>query len=447
MKWFILLPMGHEGPYTLNQLTQLLEKKKIAKDVNVWAEGLPGPVLLRAALNEAEKKNIVEEEIVPDLPPVPEAEELPPIPVVQEDTPDLTPEDSGIPRAKTSTKARTWAFVGISVVLMLFFAFGSAVKNLETFSFERVPKMTMELHKRILEENAFENWGKKIFFKEYLSDDHTHIWLVTSGFQQCQVEASFHSIKDKLLSVNDEKVTFTAKGELKNHMVELSSFEFTTGNKIIPGLYEMDVKAHDCEWSGLVPLVMNKFQGPDKDYVARTKVVLFSKGAIEFNKILDKLVQKKLAEEMEKKSKEDLFWQTIQQKFETLQAVTLQVEQMFLDFLDQKPGQFQNALKPMIDQYTRKFGSFFTSFIVDNEKYFQDLKEGDSKKRNYELIVKLTTKKIGFESMKFIEDFQSKKNPTIKELEKYREGVKKVFNSLKNDINQKIIQVSEDRSH
>ena len=49
--------------------------------------------------------------------------------------------------------------------------------------------------------------------------------------------------------------------------------------------------------------------------------------------------------------------------------------------------------------------------------------------------------------MKFIEEFQSlKKNPSKKELIAYSGRVKKIFATIKTDISEKIIQVSEDRS-
>jgi len=441
VKWFILLPTGHEGPYSLSKLEQLVNQKKIAIDVKIWAEGLGGPVRLKEVLSPPE---IVQEEIIPDLPPLPVEEEVPPIPVLEETEEIEIPPN---PPVKKNITLRVWSFIAISIVLMLFFAFGNVLQNLETITISRLPKMTMELHARILKENTFDNWDKRIFFKEYLPDDHSHIWLVTSSFQKCSVESTFQSLKGKLLSMNDESVAFKTSGALKNHVVEFSAFEFTSGNKIIPGMYEMDVKATNCEWDGSIPALMNKFRSPDSEYLARTKVVLFSKGAVEFNTILDKLIQKKMAIELKAHSQEELFWQNLQQKFETLQAVTLQIEQLLLDYLENDPNQFKKNLKPMIDLYTKQFGSFLTTFIVDNEKYFKDLKEGASRQRNYELMVKLTTKRIGLESMKFIEEFQSlKKLPSKKDLLAYSSRVKTVFSSVKNDISQKIIQISEDRS-
>ncbi len=458
MKWFILLPMGHEGPYSLNQLASRVERKKISLDVEIWSEGLGQPVRLKDALApkveelpvEEPEEELVEEpkeeELIPDLPEIlEEEEEVPPLPVLEESENIEIPVT---PPEKKNLKLRIWGFLIICIVLMIYFAFGNVLKEWETFNIHRQSKMSLDLHERIMKENSFDGWNKKIFFKEYISEDHTHIWLINSGFQTCQVEADFRSLPGKMLSTEEESVAFKSKGTLKDHVTELSHFEFSTGTKIIPGLYEMDIKATDCTWKGVVPALMNKFQGPDSEYVGRMKVVLFSKGPAEFNKILDRIIQKKLEQELKLKNEEDLFWQDLQQKFETLQAVTLQVEQLLLDFLDENPKNFKTGLPKMVDQYTRRYGSFFTSFVVDNENYFRGLKEGSSKKRNYELVVTITSKKIGLEAMKLIEDFQKQKqNPTAAQITAYQERVKQVFAALKYEIAQKIIQVSEDRSH
>ncbi len=444
VKWFILLPTGHEGPYSLKILTQLMEQKKIAADVKIWAEGIPTPVTLGQALKASARAPVVEK--LEELPPLPQ-DEVPPLPL-EEEMPPATPiEQSNVKKAKTISPV---IFIAFAVLLMGFFVVSNLIKKYETFDIGRLPKMTLNLQQRIRNENSFGGWDKKIFLKEYLPDDHTHIWLVTSSFQQCSVEATFHSVKDKMLSMKEENVIFKSKGTLANHVVELSSFDFTAGNRIIPGLYELNVRAFNCGWNGFIPKMMNKFSGPDEEYIARTKVVLFSKGSAEFNTILNKLLKKKVEIETRELSQNELFWQDLQQKLETLQAVTLQIEQQLLDFLDEEPKSFKPNLQSMVDQYTRKFGSFLTSFVIENENYFKNLNReasGAAQKRNYELIVKLASKKIGLESMKFIEEFQSlNKNPSKKELIAYSGRVKKIFATIKTDISEKIIQVSEDRS-
>jgi hypothetical protein len=442
VKWFILLPTGHEGPYSLDQLISLCDKKKISAEARVWAEGLPESVALKLALSA---KNVTQ--AVPDLPPIPE-DEVPPIPEVSEVGP-LIPEEIKTDNLKKATLFPVWGFLSIAVIVLFFFVFASIFKNYEKFDVKRLPKMTLSLHQRIMGENKFESWNKKIFFKEYLPDDQGHIWLVTSSFHKCFVEATFSSIQDKLLALKDEKILFKTEGKLSGHIVEFSRFEFLNGNKIIPGLYEMDVKAFGCEWDGFVANIMNKFSSPDENYMGRQKVVLFSKGASEFNAILNRVIKKKSEIEIKQQNQNELFWQDLQQKLETLNAITLSIEAHFLDFLDGGPDKFPKNLKLMINNYSRQFGSFLTNFVVENENYFKNLNSdanGISNKRNYELMVRMSSKRIGLESMRFIEEFQQNKKPTNKDIKTYTKRVKSTFSSIKTNLNEKIIQISEDRS-
>lgn len=426
VKWFILMPNGHVGPYSLKMLTKLYEQKKVDGNLKIWAEGLAVPVMMKNALNG----------------PHPQEDELPPpVPIeIETESPNV------------STKIKTykpWLFISGAMIIMIFFGSNGFVGKYERFDIPRLSKMTLNMHQRILKEFSFDGWDKKIFFKEFLSDDHTHIWLVTSGFQHCSVEAQFQSIDDKMLSTKSEQVRFKSKSILSNHIVEFSTFEFLKGSKIIPGMYELDIRANQCQWDSFLAKLMNGYSGPEEEYVARTKVILFSKGPIEFNSVLDKLILKKAEIDLKLQSQNALFWQDLQQKLETLQAITLQIEQQVLDVLNNDPKTFKTNLKLMINQYTKQFGSFLTTFVIENENYFKNLNSessGFAQRRNYEMIVKLTAKQIGFESMKYIEEFQAfKHNPTQKDLDKISDRVRKTYAQIKNDINGKLIQVSEDR--
>jgi hypothetical protein len=324
------------------------------------------------------------------------------------------------------------------------------VKGQENFSINRAPGMGTELFQKIINDFKFEAWSRKIFFKEYVPADMSHIWLVTSSFQTCHVDASFSSLKGKLLAVNEAKVSFKTSSKIKNHVAEFSSFDFSAGNKIIPGLYEMDLKATNCEWDGLAAKLGNLFKSPEPVYITRMKVVLYHKGSVEFNTILDKLIRKKLDFEMKNQNQEELFWQDLQQKLQTLLAMTLQIEQLLLEFVEKPPGSFKVNLKSTVDKYTKKFGSTLTEFVVQNEKYFSDLEKSElpnmSKKRSYESVVRVTSKNIGLESMKIIEQLQSWKKPSEEDLARMESRIKKQFELLKNSLNQRIIQLTEDRT-
>lgn len=434
VKWFLLLPQGHQGPYSLQNLFQMDEQNKIAKGIQVWAEGLPAPVNLQEALINAG--------ITLPLPPLPE-DDIPPMPVsdIVESAPVL--ETPKIPQKKN---LNLWIVVTLIILSVLIFICAKFISTQEKVKIKRHSKMTLELQNRIEQENSFSSWDKKLFFKEYVPQDHSLIWLATSSFQECDVEATFNSVQGKLLAFKDEKVSFKTSGHLSHHLVEFSKLDFNNGQKIIPGLYEVDIKASQCHWQGTLAKLMNIFRDAETEYMARIKVILFSRGPEEFNRNLETLLKKKLELELRQKSENDLFWQDLKQKMDTLEAITLQIEQLFLDHVQTKPDVFMKNLKQMTDEYTRKYGSFLTSFVVENENYFKN-HSGDATKKNYELMVRMLSKKIGLESMKFIEEFQKlKKAPTAPELNKYSVRIKTVFLAVKKDITQKITQLSADRA-
>ncbi len=446
VKWFIMLRTGHEGPYSLESLIQ----RKIAPEMKVWAEGLTSAVTLKVAVENSRKivHMVSEEDEIPPLPPLPQAEVeeeiVPPIPEIE--TQERPTENLAIP--DHSLKIRLGLALGILLVLVL--GLKEWVKSQQHFSINRAPGMGTELFQKISNDFKFEAWGKKIFFKEYVPADMSHIWLVTSSFQTCQVDASFSSVKGKLLAGSDEKVSFKTSSQIKNHVVEFSNFDFTSGNKITPGLYEMNLKATNCEWDGLDAKLGNFFKSPEPVYITRMKVVLYHKGSVEFNTILDKLIRKKLDSEMKNQNQEELFWQDLQQKLQTLLAMTLQIEQLLLEFVEKSPENFKNNLKFTVDKYTKNFGSTLTEFVVQNEKYFNDLEKSElpnmSKKRSYEAVIRITSKNIGLESMKIIEQLQSWKNPSGADLGRMESRIKKQFDALKNSLNQRIIQLTEDRT-
>lgn len=436
VKWFIMLPTGHEGPYSLNTLIS----KKISPEVKLWAEGLGQSVAFKVALEKSQQTE--EDELPPPLPPLP-----------QEDDEDLeipstelkAPE--GLEPLNHNRKKITGLLIG--VIALIVFGTKEWVKSKEFFSVKRVERMDPEIHERIHKDLRFDQWSTPIFFKEYVPADLSSVWLVTSGFQECEVEAQFSSLPEKLLSMKNEKISFKSKSHLKDHIVTFSQFEFISGSKIVPGLYEMDIKASQCKWGTLAAKLGNFFSKPAHEYVSRMKVVLYHKGNLAFNKILFDLIRKKLDLEVVSQNQEDLFWQDLQQKLQTLLAISMQIEQHQLDFLESNPKSFTKMLKVSVDSYTKKYGGTLTEFVIQNENYFLELENsglGDMvNKKPYEKLIRLTSKNIGLTSMRIIEELQKMKNPSKKDLEKMGLKVKHDFGLLKEDLNAKILQITEDR--
>ena len=438
IRWFILLPTGHEGPYSFNQLLN----KNIHPQTKIWAEGLSAPYSFLKAKDAtvlAEMPQIPTEDIIP---PFPENDLPPPIP---EDMPNL-------PIGKTSDiEAYRWGPKVIALVLLGFLILTyQFFQSKKVVNFLRPSKMSLKTYERISKDLNFNGWDKKIFLKEYVSSDLSAIWFVTESFQRCNVEASFSSLDNKLLTNNAEKVIFKSEGDLKGHLLEFKKFAFTEGSRIIPGMYDVFIKAENCKWDGLVPLFGNLFNSPDEEYIANFKVILYPHGPLAFHEVLAKLLKKKLDEKMKSELHEQMFWEDLQQKLQTIMAISLQVEQSFYDFIGLDARKFEANLPRFVSSYTKKFGHFLTNFVVSNEEYFKELQKSGQlemgTKRKFESMIRLTAKSVGFESMKVIEEFQKLKGPKRVFLNNKKNQIKKTFNRIKVDINKKLIQITEERS-
>jgi len=147
IRWFILIPTGHEGPYSFNQLLS----KNIHSQTKIWAEGLPGPLTFtkaQDALELAEMPQIPVEEFEPSSPP----EELPPpIPKLEQG------ESTGKTQDIETFRWKKEVVVAFSlVILFLGYHFFQSQKVVKI---DRSSKMSPKLHKKIQEEMSFNGMG------------------------------------------------------------------------------------------------------------------------------------------------------------------------------------------------------------------------------------------------------------------------------------------------
>lgn len=467
-KWYIIFDQGHEGPYSLQFLEEKLKNQKINSQIKIWAEGLQSEMTLEAVIHLAESEYIVvddNDEFPPPLPPLPieeedritkfsrpdavreEIEESEEGEVESEDE-DGPEEVEEIKRGFTLKHKILTSMTGAAILIggILYFL----QDNKREMEIYRPQGMSLKVYERVENYLQFKSWEEPLFFKEFTSDDLSVIWLASPGFQECEVTAHFKSQKDKLLSMGDEVVEFEGSGELKNHLTELKKFSFLSGKKIIPGMYDMSITARNCRWDGLTSRLMNLGRAPEENYQARMSVILYPKGVEEFREHLDKVTKKKVEKTLYEQNQAEMFWQNVQEKLQTLLAISLQVEQHFLDFLKKNERQYQGNLKAAVAEYTRKYGHFLTQFVVSNAQSFKELSQldvkGISSRKNYELQISSAAKDLGHISMKLIEDLNDFKNPRRADLNQFENRVKRDFAKFKENLNQKIIQVSDDRS-
>lgn len=456
-KWYIIYPHGHEGPYSLEYLEKKLQDQLINNQIKIWCEGLKAELTLEAvlaSLASAPNKNtssaLAADDGPPPLPPLPleeEEKEEEKVSVLRE---ELKVESSATPSQEKQRKTAVVFFVFLLIFSLLSGTFYLGQKNKKEMSILRPQGMSLKLVDKINDYLTFRGWNEALFFKEFVSDGYQSIWLASASFHTCDVFAHFKSQKDKLLSMSDEDIEFEAKGILKNHLVRFEKIDFVEGRRMTPGMYDMEIKASNCQWDGLIAKAMNLFKTPAEAYSSKMSVILYVNGADEFKELLDKVTRKKLEKAIQEQNQVELFWQGIQEKLQTLLAITLQIEQFFIDFMKKDSRSFHIEFPMMVNDYTKKYGDFLTNFVVSNEESFKEYNlsgiKGVSTRRNYELVISEAAQKIGYTSMKLIEDLQKLKNPRRTQLNGFEQRVLQDFSELKTTINQKIIEVSDDRS-
>lgn len=443
-QWFLLLPDGHEGPYSLEQL-ELKVQEGLSLDCKIWREGSEESLTLGDLFLPTPPA--FSDDLPPDLPPLPEQ---------NEDSPPELPEDSSlVPDIHLSKTKESSQFVkiviGVVLVLAVFIGVKQLIESPAEVSWSRPQKMTVETYRELNSKIVLKNWNQELFFYEATAPDYSRFWLVTPQFYQCDIEAQFIAEEGDILSLEDvKKISFRSKTKLENHVAEFVKFDFEDWPKLVPGFYKMNLTATNCEWSSLQSKIVNWFQAPPSKIELSYRIAISAQSVEFLTNALKKLAEEKYRLEQTKKLAADQFWQDVQQKYQTLLAVSLQIEQHFLDFLNSDQN-WQGSLKIMVDKYTRQFGSLLTNFVVSNEEDFKKIRDQKAKnlsvKTAYENKIRLSAKNMGLQSMTLIEEWQKLPSKTARTKRKEMEKkVKDTFSVIKKDIEQKLIDVTEEQS-
>jgi hypothetical protein len=168
----------------------LHENKKLSLDNKVWAEGLVEPISFNVLLNlqNSGNQNVEEEELPPPIPK------------------ELESEINGLKTKNEKLLFNRKLQIPLVLIFIFFIISIFFINSQKQFYIPRLGKMSLDMHQRILKENSFEGWGKTLFFKEYFAQDHSQIWLVTSGYQNCDVDVVLKSLKGKLLSLKPKYI-------------------------------------------------------------------------------------------------------------------------------------------------------------------------------------------------------------------------------------------------
>jgi hypothetical protein len=438
MEWFVIKGRDHLGPFAEDNVRDLFQSGEIDSQSMLWREGLTDPVTYESVFMTEDDKSfkpmIEDEDVPPPLPPqlerpsetppkkmeakrVEKSIEEPPKPEIRpkqvqeviKEEPQAVVNNTSVEsneenndgieeEVETSETKRSWgAIIVISIVLLTIIVSVPVVMYQQQHqSFNRPAKMGLSDYKRL--KKLADNNKSSNQFDFALAQDKSELWLATNNPNVGTVSIKLKAIKDKYLG--EEEVIAYASGKLNKKLAKFSSFEFKKGVRLVDGYYEIEVYTP----KPLEKPFFTQFSGEHKDQFQFFQEILISSMTREdFNRTLAKFIKKK-------KSNELKFWAELKQKYQTLKMITLQIQEGVRSVFDGDRKNFRPNVKKFENEYKTKFGNFFTSFVIANDKSYESLETQNFPDKvdiiaNYTRLSKLA-KSIGIHSMNILHEME-----------------------------------------
>jgi hypothetical protein len=282
-EWFIFKGTHHLGPFSVEELAEMFEKKEISSSTLVWKEGVEKweplskvgtfTFLFHKAIHPSPAPIVTEKRRTIDLPTMssprmPAKPELPKAPteVITHHTPqhvelfddDLPPpipldailDPMGLHKNKASKKpigsknktrkAILLFSAGLFIIIVAWFAMNE--KNSAT---QLHVKGLMPVYLEKLEMTAMKNTPQ--FLAELaLSLDGQTLWGSTNKNGDIYAVIKMTSIPKRVLGTED--VALTVKGVFNNHLGKFNRMALTTGSKFLPGEYHFHVEGRQIHF-------------------------------------------------------------------------------------------------------------------------------------------------------------------------------------------------------
>lgn len=232
--------------------------------------------------------------------------------------------------------------------------------------------------------------------------DYARLWMVDRSAQSCVFEIQMLSSAENNLS--GQPIALQAQSVSKMHWVVIDSWSLARGQRLWPGYYNVKIARRSCRPEGMRAW----WEKPERP-ISKAFSFPLAVNVTEMKNRLARMKSEKVARE--KKLKETLMhgWRDIEEKCRTLAAITLQIEAGFQPLLNREIP-WKARLKPVIDDYTLRFGGFLTNFVIKNDEDFVKIAALPMEEKNVLLarqpVVNEKARLIGFHSMKLIEFLQ-----------------------------------------
>ncbi len=199
-------------------------------------------------------------------------------------------------------------------------------------------------------------------FSFSLAKDKEQIVVSTNNPYQGEILARFKSVPGQVLRNNE--IEFQTIGKLERKQIVFNEFNFTKGERIVDGYYDVQIISLNSLKKSIVGKFLGK-QEPTFEYFDRVFVSSLSIQAF------TKVHQSKQMKELRNESK---FKMAISEKYKTISAISKQILDE-IKKIDSKNGKdrWDESVEKFEQTYTASFGQLFTSFIIENERSFEEL--------------------------------------------------------------------------
>jgi len=238
----------------------------------------------------------------------------------------------------------------------------------------------------------------------FQSKDFKSLYLGTNLPGKTFVKIHFKSIPGKSLSTTP--IEFYARVPIKNFVSKVQTLNFIKGDRVVKGFYQYFIQIETHRWDG----PFQKFTFRDfkikKQY--KGEIALGSEEVSELNDKLAKFHKLKI-KQLESAD------QDIKMKYETLESITKGI----ISELQNVSPSNKTQIETFIKSYERKYGAFFTSFVIENESKFRELTKNPNKINsqtiNHYSDLSKIAKRLGYLSIEAIDSLKSSEQTKLKE--------------------------------
>lgn len=416
--WYMIKDGAHEGPYAMLQLEARSRQGEVDQESLIWAKGWPQPLAFHV-VHAAYQEQVV------TTPPKSE--------------PQLMADQEGPALAEPSgTSSRWWVMASLLIFIAIIWAAGSMLRAPVVIT--RPAELPLDKFRQV--QTQFERFVEAVPLPfVVVSADYSKVWAVDRSTQSCSYQANFFSSETQNLS--GEVISWQAQSVSANHWVLFERLNFIDGQKVFPGRYKMTLSRQNCTPTG----VLSFWQAPDQDVSVSVEVDLFNGAPEELGRRLEALAKKKSLDLKKLEQTNRQAWRDIEEKFRTLDAITVQVLQNFQSLL-KRDLPWPQRLKRVVDLYTVRFGGFLSNFIIQNDADFSHLATQDLPQKvdvlGRQALINTFAKRIGFVSMSFIERLQKDSStPNRRDLEDWFRVMEQDMGVEREKLKQAVIDAQE----